>query len=93
MPQSDNFFSRHLPWIVAVPPLVLIAAYGIRIVLGYDGLCRGTESATPCAFLPYLAFRFSHSDPANLAALGYIGLLVAAWLAVWFPVLMMRRRS
>ncbi len=93
MPDFSRILSRHLAWIVAVPPLVLVAALIVRILLEYDGMCRSGESAVSCSFMGYLAFRFSASDPANLAVFMYVGMVIAAWLAVWIPVLMMRRRS
>lgn len=93
MPDFSRFLSRHLAWIVAVPPLILVVALMARILLEYDGMCRSGESAVPCSLMGYLAFRFSPSDPANLAVFMYVGMVIAAWLAVWIPVLMMRRRS
>ncbi|PKN35693.1 MAG: hypothetical protein CVU61_02400 [Deltaproteobacteria bacterium HGW-Deltaproteobacteria-19] len=93
MPRIDSFFSRHLPWLVAGPPLFVIAAFLFKIVIGYDGVCRGQESARACGFTEYLAFHWSPFEPANMAAYGLAGLILAAWLAVWIPVLVMRRRS
>ncbi len=93
MTSFDRFFSRHLPWFVAGPPLFLMAAFLFKIVAGYDGVCRGQEGARACGFVEYLAFQWSPFEPVNMAAYGFAGLILAAWLAVWIPVLMIRRRS
>ncbi len=93
MTHFDRFFSRHLPWFVAGPPLFVIAAVLFEMITGYDGICRGQDSARACGFGEYLAFHWSPFEPGNMAAYGLAGLILAAWLAVWIPVLMIRRRS
>jgi len=92
MSRIDAFYSRHLSWIVAGPPLVLVVAVAAKILFEYDGLCRGTEVTRPCSLLEYLSFHYSPLEAGNLVGYGYIGFLIAAWLAVWIPVLIMRRR-
>ncbi|MGV8080596.1 MAG: hypothetical protein AB2L22_11160 [Syntrophales bacterium] len=92
MSRIDDLLSRHLPWLVAVPPLFLIAAFAIKIIIGYDGVCQGQQSSRACGFPEYLAVHWSPFDPVNMMAYGIIGLVIAAWLAVWIPALMIRRR-